>query len=77
MVDYLTSAIMLPLGGLVIAIFVGWVMKKKITEEELQTSTAVYAIWRFSIRWFTPIAVIIVFLHLIGVLDLLLRLLGV
>ena len=75
-VDYLTSSVMLPLGGLVVAIFTGWVMTKKVTEEELQTSGLVYGIWRFAIRWFTPIAVSIVFLHLIGVLEPVLRLVG-
>lgn len=75
-VDYLTSAIMLPLGGLAIAIFVGWTMKRKVTAEELNTSEPVYGIWRFAIRWFTPIAVTVVFLHLIGVLDLLLSLIN-
>ncbi|MDP4535271.1 sodium-dependent transporter [Alkalimonas collagenimarina] len=68
-VDYLTSAIMLPLGGLAVAIFVGWTMKRKVTVEELNTSALAYGIWRFAIRWFTPIAVAVVFLHLIGVLD--------
>lgn len=68
--DYLTSAIMLPIGGLFIAIFVGWIMPEKVTAEELATSSTAYQVWRFAIRWITPIAVIIVFLNLIGVLDL-------
>ncbi|MDD4863820.1 MAG: sodium-dependent transporter [Alishewanella agri] len=67
--DYLTSAIMLPVGGLFIAVFVGWVMTEKATREELATTPLAYQIWRLAIRWLTPVAVIIVFLNLIGVLD--------
>lgn len=67
--DYLTSAIMLPVGGLFIAVFVGWVMAQKATTEELAVSNLVYTIWRFAIRWVTPVAVIIVFLNLIGLID--------
>lgn len=67
--DYLTSSIMLPIGGLFIALFVGWIMPAKSTQEELNESALVYRIWRFAIRWITPVAVILVFLNLIGVLD--------
>lgn len=67
--DYLTSAIMLPIGGLFIAIFTGWVMTERVTREELATSPRVFLLWRLAIRWLTPLAVIIVFLNLIGVLD--------
>lgn len=68
--DYLTSAIMLPIGGLFIAIFCGWVMSTEATRDELATTAVAYKVWRFAIRWLTPVAVIIVFLNLVGVLDL-------
>ena len=42
----------------------------KVNLEELATTSSAYQIWRFAIRWITPVAVIIVFLNLIGVLDL-------
>ena len=68
--DHLTSDIMLPLGGLTIAIFAGWIMRQQVTAEELNTSPLTYTIWRFSIRWFTPIAILLVFLNLTGILSL-------
>jgi NSS family neurotransmitter:Na+ symporter len=68
--DHLTSDIMLPLGGLTIAIFAGWIMRQQVTAEELNTSPLTYTIWRFSIRWFTPIAILMVFLNLTGILSL-------
>jgi neurotransmitter:Na+ symporter, NSS family len=64
--DYLTANIMLPLGGLFIAIFAAWVMHESSTKEELATWPALYNIWRFLVRYITPVAVIIVFLKAVG-----------
>lgn len=66
--DHLAADILLPLGGLAIALFTGWVMKQHATEQELNTSPLAYTIWRFCIRWFTPVAIALVFLNLVGVL---------
>jgi len=60
--DFLTANIMLPLGGLFIAIFVGHLMAKTKVTEELDTSPLLYKIWYFLIRYVTPLLVIIVFL---------------
>lgn len=68
--DHLTSDILLPLGGLTIAVFAGWIMRRQATAEELNTSPLTYTIWRFSIRWFTPVAILLVFLNLTGILSL-------
>jgi NSS family neurotransmitter:Na+ symporter len=64
--DYLTANIMLPLGGLFIAIFAAWLMRENSSCEELATYTIVYRVWRVLVRYVTPIAVIIVFLRAIG-----------
>ncbi|PHS72617.1 MAG: sodium-dependent transporter [Cycloclasticus sp.] len=67
--DYLTANIMLPLGGLCIALFAGWVMKKEVSANELSLKHAwVYAVWRLLIRFVSPIAVIIVFLNVVGLI---------
>jgi len=63
--DFLTANIMLPLGGLFIAIFVGHLMSKTKVTEELDTSPMLYKIWYFMIRYVTPLLVIIVFLKAI------------
>ncbi|MFK5970723.1 MAG: sodium-dependent transporter [Candidatus Marithrix sp.] len=71
LLDYLTSNIMLPLGGLLIAIFVGWLMKKTVIAEELNSSanSFMYHIWYFLLRYIIPISVGIVFLNAIGVFS--------
>ena len=62
---------MLPLGGLLIAIFVGWLMKKTVVAEELNSSidSFIYYIWYFLLRYITPLGVGIVFLNAIGIFS--------
>lgn len=66
--DYLTSNLMLPLGGICIAVFAGWLMTKDTSQAELDMKNEVgYSIWQILIRFIAPIAVTIVLLHAIGV----------
>ena len=68
--DYVTSNIMLPLGGLAITIFCGWVMSSNSASNELNEGTGyLYAFWRFSTRYIAPLAVMLVFLNAVGWLD--------
>ena len=68
LLDYLTANIMLPLGGLLIAIFAAWKMSRASTIDELGMGNRFfYPLWRFLVRYITPIAVIIVFLNAVGV----------
>ncbi len=69
LLDYLTANIMLPLGGLFIALFAAWLMSAKSTEDELGGSKRAYIIWRFLVRYITPVAVMVVFLNVIGVIH--------
>ena len=68
--DFFTSNIMLPLGGLLIAIFTGWFLKRKIARNELGgLSLNGFNVFYATIRVFAPLGVIIVFLHSIGVFE--------
>jgi NSS family neurotransmitter:Na+ symporter len=68
--DILTANFMLPLGGLAMAIFAGWYMSKESTMDELGVGESLlFRIWRFLVRFVTPLAVIVVFLQLIGIIK--------
>lgn len=69
LIDHLTSDILLPLGGLGIAIFCGHVLQRRITQQELNTTPFVYSIWYIAIRWITPLAILTVFASLLGLLN--------
>jgi len=69
LLDYLTANIMLPLGGLFIAIFVAWIMGRNSSLDELEMGDHVgFKAWYFLVRFVTPVAVIIVFLKAIGII---------
>ncbi len=61
-IDHLTSNIMLPLGGMLIAIFAGWIMCRNSTADELGGAGNVYSAWRFLARYVAPIGVAWLFL---------------
>ena len=62
--DFLTNQIMLPLGGIFIAIFVGWVMKKEHVLDELGLHEGfIFKAWYFSVRFVAPTLVGLVFLY--------------
>jgi NSS family neurotransmitter:Na+ symporter len=62
-VDYLTSNIMLPLGGLLITIFAGWVMCRNSTSDELGSSGGLYKAWRLLARFVAPIGILFVLIN--------------
>jgi neurotransmitter:Na+ symporter, NSS family len=70
LLDYLTANIMLPLGGLAIAIFSGWIMAQNSTQDEFAIEYPVfYQLWQILIRYISPAAVVIVFLNVIGIVG--------
>ena len=65
--DYLTANILLPLGGILIAVFAGWVLPRSTTVDELGMGQgAAYGLWRFLVRWVAPVAVGLVLLNAVG-----------
>ncbi|MFP6806015.1 MAG: sodium-dependent transporter [Pseudomonadales bacterium] len=59
--DYVANNIVLPLGGMLIALFAGWVLDKKIVDAEMVEDLGFYPMWRILVRYIAPAAVAIVF----------------
>ncbi len=61
-VDYLSANIMLPLGGFLIVLFVGWVVPRTIVVEQMSLSPGFRNIaWQLLIRVVAPVGVLVVF----------------
>ncbi|MCX2981057.1 sodium-dependent transporter [Halieaceae bacterium IMCC14734] len=62
--DYFSNQILLPLGGLMIALFVGWFLSREMLTEELGfRSQRMFALWHFLLRYLVPPAVLIIFVR--------------
>lgn len=67
LLDYLTANIMLPLGGFLIALFVGWRMSEASVRSELQLRWGWgFQLWYFLVRYLAPLAILVVFLRAVG-----------
>lgn len=70
LLDYLTANIMLPLGGLFIALFTGWRLNKALSRAEFNPqSNTIYKLWHFILAYISPVMIIIAFLNFIGVIS--------
>ena len=67
--DHVTNNIMLPLGGLFIAVFAGWIMCRNSTAEELGGAGLLYRLWRVLARFLVPVGILFVFLKAVGLLP--------
>lgn len=72
-IDSLVSVWLLPLCGLLIAIYTGWVFDKKLAREEFISGTnwpRLFAPWRFFLRWVAPIAIALILFQRSGLIDI-------
>lgn len=69
MLDKLTSTILLPLGGLLIAIFAGYFMKKDHVQEELNLKQRSFKIWLMMNNVIAPLGIGAVFLYLLKIIE--------
>lgn len=67
-IDFITASIMLPIGGMLIAIFAGWIMDQDSTEREFSYKNRnVYPVWQVMVRYVSPFLVLMIFLNIAGI----------
>ncbi len=71
--DFVGPNFFMLLGGLVTAIYVGWVLKKDVIHEQLTNggkhrSRFVQPYIIFSLRYIAPVAIVIIFLYYVGII---------
>ena len=58
--EALYDKLLLPLAGLLVALFTGWVMKREHSEAELGSDASGYALWRWLTRFIVVPAVAVI-----------------
>jgi NSS family neurotransmitter:Na+ symporter len=63
LLDYLTSNILMPAGGLMVALIAGWALSREATAQELGMGDGrAFKLWRILVRYVVPAAIIVIFL---------------
>ncbi len=65
--DFIVAKLLMPIGGLTICIFLGWVIDERILKSELTNDGTLrapyYPLYRFIIRYLAPIAIVLIFIN--------------
>jgi NSS family neurotransmitter:Na+ symporter len=67
--DDFSTNYMLPIGGLFTCLFIAWVMKDKDRADEFGSRGFLYKGLRFLLRYITPVAVLAVIVHQLGIVE--------
>jgi NSS family neurotransmitter:Na+ symporter len=59
LLDYLTSNMLLPAGGLLIALFAGWALPEQLLVEELRLTPSGATALRIALRYIAPGGIVI------------------
>ncbi len=70
--DFAVSNVEMPIGGAISVLFIGWVLKRQKSEEELtchgKIKVPLIAAFIFTAKYLAPVGIAIVFLHSLGVI---------
>ncbi|MDE7472861.1 MAG: sodium-dependent transporter, partial [Muribaculaceae bacterium] len=67
--DYVTSNIALPIGGIILSVFVGRIMQRRYLDAEYQGGyPLVIRFIIFCLRWICPTAIFLIFLNCTGII---------
>jgi NSS family neurotransmitter:Na+ symporter len=63
LLDYVTANLMMPLGGLLLAVFVGWRVSPQAVADELDIQSHwFFKAWYWLLRWVVPLSIIVIFI---------------
>lgn len=65
--DFISSNVLLPVGGLLVTLFTGYAWKR--AGEEAGLTGPIYKIWMFLLRYVAPVLIIVIFLFSLGVIK--------
>lgn len=70
LLDFVTAKLMLPLGGFLISLFVGWYLKRSLAYDELSNYGSLkvpyFPVYLFILRYLAPVAISLIFIRELG-----------
>lgn len=70
LLDFVTAKLMLPLGGLLVSLFVGWYLKRSVSYDEVTNrglqKAPYFSLYMFILRYLSPIAILLIFVNELG-----------
>lgn len=72
--DFVSAKVFLPVGGIIVSLFVGWRLDKQIVVDQLtnrgslHVPASVISVFLFLLRWLIPLAMISIFIKELGIL---------
>ena len=62
LIDYSITSILMPIGGMLYALFIGWWLTRDMTLQGLDMKDGwLFKTWRFLIRYVVPLAILAIF----------------
>ena len=66
LIDYFASNLLMPIGGILMAIISGWILSKQSVHQELSIKNeSLFILWRFLVKYVAPIVVLIIFISIL------------
>ncbi len=73
--DYIVAKLIMPIGGMLMCIFLGWVVDEKVLRAEMTNNGTIksplYSTYRFIIRYFAPLCIFLIFANELGLFGFL------
>lgn len=71
--DFVSAKIFLPIGGIIISLFTGWKLDRKLVYDELSNKGTIrvrlFRIYIFILKWLAPLAIALIFLQELGAIN--------
>ena len=71
--DYVSSNILLPLGGILLCIFAGWKLDKSVLHDELSNGGTIklkmFRFYIFILKYIAPICILLILLNVLGIIK--------
>ena len=72
--DFVTGQLLLPFGGILTCIFMGWVVPRKLIKDEFTNwgtlSGTFFGVYLLLVRYFCPVCIMAIFLNQLGLLNI-------